>query len=40
MKGKENFMIVRPININIEDSGEKIFFEFLNNNFNDEFILY
>ncbi|WP_338608837.1 UvrD-helicase domain-containing protein [Clostridium baratii] len=33
-------MISRPINIKIKDDGEKIFYDFLNENFNDEFILY
>lgn len=33
-------MISRPVNFNVKDLGEKIFYEFLNTNFNDEFILY
>ncbi|MFU7514616.1 UvrD-helicase domain-containing protein [Clostridium sp. HCS.1] len=33
-------MISMPNNMKIENEGEKIFFEFLNDNLNDEFILY
>lgn len=33
-------MIKKPEELDIPDLGEKIFFEFLSENFNDEYILY
>lgn len=33
-------MVSKPVNIDIKDEGEKLFYDFLNKNFNDDFILY